>query len=100
MKSSRNDNTPSSITIGILTVDNILRQNAEPIDIESNTQYLLTILELFDLDCLKEIMTISFQILQDTNSTKTHKDAVTAYISSISLHFQKSYKFLEGREIT
>lgn len=93
MKSSRNDSAPSSITIGILTVENILHQNQEPIDIKSNTEYLLTILELFDLDCLKEMMSISFQILQDPSSTKTYKDAVKSYISSVSLHFQKSYKF-------
>ncbi|OHS97943.1 hypothetical protein TRFO_35741 [Tritrichomonas foetus] len=93
MKSTKHFSAPSSLTIGLLAVEQILRQDSEPIDTKTNTEYLLTILDIFDLDCLKQLMSVSFQILQDANSSSAHKEVIKVYISTISLHFQKSAKF-------
>ena len=93
MKSAKHIGAPSSFSIGFLAAQKILRQDKEPIDKQLNIEYLLTILEIFDLNCLPQVLSISFQILQDANSTNFHKEVVREYIAAISLRFQRSPKF-------
>lgn len=93
MKTTKHSNAPSSLSIGLLAVEDLLQQSTEPIDIKTNTEYLISILELLSLECLKPVFTICFQILQDSNSTQAHKEAIKSYITSISVKFQTSSKF-------